>query len=147
MMILLGIAVTCIIAGGCLDSNPKVLPENPQTVIPDPGTGIAAWIMAVNDRDYGAVYDLMPRSKQAGISRSAFIRMNKESPSPFLASDPVITGFFIVDKKADGLNATIFTGLQITRSSSASPGSPVNDTVFLTFEETYEDFGWKVWTR
>jgi hypothetical protein len=147
LMILLGLVISGILSGGCLGTIPKEMPENPKTAIPDPETGIAAWIMAVNDRDYGAVYDLMPLSKQAGISRSDFIRMNRESPSPFLASHPHITGYFIVDRKTDGLNATLFSGLQITRPSSASPGSPVNDTVFFTFEETYEDFGWKVWTR
>jgi hypothetical protein len=147
MMILLGMVLAGIFPAGCIGPAQGKVPGNLQTTIPDPETGIAAWIMAVNDRDYGAVYDLLPVSKQAGISRSAFIRMNRETPSPFLASGPVITGYYIVNTTSEGRNVSFFTGLQTTRISSESNGTLVNQTVFFTFDETYEDNSWKVWTR
>jgi hypothetical protein len=145
--VMLGMVIFCMIAPGCVDSVPKNLVQKPQAIMPEPETGIAAWIVAVNDRDFGAVYDLMPVSKRAGISREQYIRLNRENPSPFLASEPVVTDFFILDKHADGLNATISAGLQTTRPSVDPNTDPVQEMVFFTFEETFEDYEWKVWTR
>jgi hypothetical protein len=147
LMILLGLVGCCVTAPGCIDSVPKHLMETPERNIPDPESGIAAWIFAINDRNYGSVYDLLPQSKRAGISRTQFIRYNQENPSPFIASEPVVTDFFVLNKSADGLNATIIAGLQINRPSSGKNMSSAQETVFFTFEETFEENEWKVWAR
>lgn len=146
-MLLLGLFVCCVSSPGCMDSVPKHFVETPESNIPDPETGIAAWIFAVNDRDYGTVYDLMPQPKRAGISREQFIRLNQENPSPFIAFGSVITDFFVLNKSIDGLNATIAAGFQSTHYSSGQNKSPTQETVYFVFEETFEENEWKVWAR
>jgi hypothetical protein len=92
------------------------------------------------------VFDLLPVSKRAGITKEDFIQFNRENPSPFLASGPVITDFFVMEKKVEGQNATIVAGLQTHSRQSGQNGSSTDQTVFFTFHETYEDYEWKVWT-
>ena len=147
MIVMLGLVVCCTTAPGCVDSMPKNLVQKPQVAMPEPETGIAAWIVAVNDRNYGAVYDLLPSSKRAVISREQYIRFNQENPSPFIASGPVVMDFFLLDKHADGMNATIKAGLQTTFSTSTGNESPRQETVFFTFEEIFEESEWKVWVK
>ena len=147
MIVMIGLIICCVLTPGCIDSIPKNLVEKPARVLPEPETGIAAWIVAVNDRDFGAVYDLMPASKRAGITKEQYIQLNRENPSPFLASGLVVTDFMILDKHAEGMNATITAGLQTIRYSSGINSTPIQETVFFTFEETFEDYEWKVWTR
>jgi hypothetical protein len=146
MMVMLGLIICGLIMTGCLDSMPKVVTEKTATNVPDPETGIAAWISAVNDRNYGAVYDLMPQSKRTGISREQFIRFNKENPSPFIASGLVVNDYFILEKRVTGLNATVVAGLRTIRPPG-SDGTLTNETVFFTFEATFEGNTWTVWTR
>jgi len=147
VIVMLGLVLCSIMASGCTDAIPKNLVQKQPQVIPEPETGIAAWIVAVNDRDYGAVYELMPSSKRAGITKEQYIQLNRDNPSPFLASGLVVTDFIILDKRVDGVNATINAGLQTTRFSSERNESRGLETIFFTFEETVEDNKWKVWTR
>jgi hypothetical protein len=135
-----------LMTAGCVDPGPKILVQKPAAAIPEPETGIAAWITAVNERNFGTVFDLLPVSKRAGITKEDFIQFNRENPSPFLASGPVITDFFVMEKKVEGQNATIVAGLQTHSSQSGQNGSSTDQTVFFTFHETYEDYEWKVWT-
>jgi hypothetical protein len=144
--VMLGLVICGLIMAGCLDSMPKEVPGKTITDIPDPETGIAAWIAAVNDRDYGAVYDLMPPSKRTGISRVQFIRFNQDNPSPFIASGLVVNDYFILEKRVTGLNATVVAGLRTIRPPS-SDGTLTDETVFFTFEEVFEGNTWKVRTR
>jgi hypothetical protein len=132
-------------SAGCTDSIPKPI-QKPAVTIPEPETGVAAWITAVNDRNFGAVYDLLPVSKRAGMTKEGFIKFNQENPSPFLASGPVITDFFVMEKKVEGQNATIVAGLQTQRTTPGLNASNAGETVFFTFHEMYEDYEWKVWT-
>jgi hypothetical protein len=147
MIVMMGLVICCVVMPGCIDSIPKNLAEKPARVLPEPETGIAAWIVAVNDRDFGAVYNLMPASKRTGITQEQYIQLNRENPSPFLASGLVVTDFMILKKHVEGRNATITAGLQTIRYSSDINATPVHETVFFTFEETFEDYEWKVWTR
>lgn len=138
--------VVLILAAGCTGPGDSPAPFRAGDS-PDPESGIVRWIDAVNERDYGAVYDLMPGSKRAGISREQYIRFNRDNPSPFLASGPVVTDYFILDKNTEGLNATIKAGLQTSFSGSAGNEPPRQETVFFTFEESFEENEWKVWAR
>ncbi len=144
---MLGLVICGQMVSGCIDKISENITQKPVSVIPDPETGIAAWISAINDRDYGSIYDLMPRSERSGISRAQFIRFNQESPSPFIASGPQVTDFFILDRQVDGLNATLVAGLRTIHAISGVNNSPVNDVVFFTFDEKFEENEWKVWTR
>lgn len=146
MIVMLGLVICGQIMTGCLDSMPKAVTEKTVTNVPDPETGIAAWITAVNDRDYGAVYDLLPQSKRTGISRVQFIRFNQENPSPFISSGLVVNDYFILEKRVTGLNATVVAGLQTIRPPGSN-GTLTNETVFFTFEEVFDGNTWKVWTR
>jgi hypothetical protein len=146
VIVMLGLVILCVMSAGCMDSIPKNFIQKQPRAVPEPESGIAAWIVAVNDRDYGAVYDLLPSSKRAGITQEQFIQSNKENPSPFITSGLVITDFWIMEKKVDGLNATITAGFETSRGSSGGNDSPASPTVFFTFNEIYEENGWKVWT-
>jgi hypothetical protein len=144
--IMLGIVICALIAAGCMDPGPKPLFQKPPAAIPEPETGIAAWIVAVNERNFGGVYDLLPVSKRSGITKEGFIQFNRENPSPFIASGPVITDFFVLEKKVDGQNATMVVGLQTRGNLSGQDASDTSRTVFFTFYETFEEYEWKVWT-
>jgi len=143
---MLGLVIFGVMSAGCMDSIPKNLVQKQPQAVPEPETGIAAWIIAVNDRNYGAVYDLLPLSKRAGITQEQFIQFNQENPSPFLSSGLVITDFWIMEKKVDGLNVTITAGFETTRASSGGNDSPASPVVFFTFNEIYEENEWKLWT-
>jgi hypothetical protein len=147
VIFLLGLAVSFAFAPGCMDSLPKNQVQTDEPAIPEPETGIVAWIDAVNDRDYGTVYDLLPSSKRDGIDREQFIRFNRDNPSPFLASDPVVSDFWIMERKVDGLNATITAGLETTQYAPGRNESSASQTVFFTFDETFEENRWTVWTK
>jgi hypothetical protein len=128
MIVMLGLVICGLIMTGCLDSMPKSVTGKTAPNVPDPEAGIAAWITAVNDRDYGAVYDLMPASKRTGISRVQFIRFNQENPSPFIASGLVVDDYFILEKRVTGLNATVVAGLRTIRPPG-SDGEPPRPNV------------------
>jgi hypothetical protein len=147
MIVMMGLVICCVLTPGRIDFIPKNLVQKPARVFTEPETGITAWIVAVNDRDFGAVYDLMPSSKRAGITSDQYVQLNRENPAPFLAMGIIVTDFVILDKNVEGLNATIIAGLQTTRYSSVNTTTPIQNTVFFTFEETFEDYEWKVWTR
>jgi len=147
IIIMLVVIASGSVISGCTDTVPVKQAGTPATVIPEPETGIAAWAAAVNERDYSAVYDLMPVSKRAGITRAEYIRLNRENPSSFLASGQVIGDFMILSKNIEGLNATVFAGFQVTRPSPGSSEAPEQEMVFFTFEESFEEDEWKVWTR
>lgn len=138
--------IILLVGAGCIAQEGSSSPFRAGAA-PDPESGIVHWIDAVNSRNYGSVYDLMPREKRAGISRNEYILLNRENPSPFLTSGAVIHDYFVLEKRVDGLNATVTAGLQTRSPSMEEHAAEKGNTVFFTFDLTFEDNEWKAWVR
>ena len=146
MTVVLGLIVCNILVSGCTNMVPKNSVNKSSYEIPEPESGIVRWIVAVNNRDYGAVYDLMPQSKRTGITREQYILLNTEHPSVFLSSGMIVNNFTVLDKQVVGKNATIAVGLDTIRVSKGQNGAVERNFVYVTFDEVFEDREWKVWT-
>jgi len=141
--IMLGILLCAILAAGCTDSIPKTLNQKPPVAIPEPESGIAAWIVAVNDHDFVRVYDLAPYSVKKQVGLQEFIAAQRDNP--LLAQGNVIKGYTIMDKTASG-NDSAITAQLIIHSPAKINQSDQDIALYIKFVETFEDGAWHVWT-
>jgi hypothetical protein len=141
--ILLGIVLCAVMAAGCTDSITKPI-QKPPAAIPEPETGIVAWIMAVNDHDFVSVYDLAPYSVKKQVGLQEFIAAQRDNP--LLAQGNVIKGYTIMDKTASG-NDSAITAQLIIHSPSKVNQSEQDIALYIKFVETFEDGAWHVWTE
>jgi hypothetical protein len=130
-IILMCVMIIAICLAGCLQQRP------------DPETGVKNWIAAVNNHDYGRVYDLAPKEIRSRIDRQDFIGV--QNGNPFLAPGNVIRNYQIVNRTQSGDNAELTVSV-ILYSPGSDNVSPGNVLIYLKFLEVFEGGEWKMWT-
>lgn len=109
---------------------------------PDPGTGIANWIAAVNGKDVSRLYDLAPAAIKSQADLENFTQANEGNI--LLRPGWQITGFTELNRTVAENSAAIRAGLDVSRPRES--GNFTRETVFWHFVLYFEGDEWKVWT-
>jgi len=136
------VLVVLIIACGCTSVNTSVADQS--SSLPDPETGINAWIDAVNAHDINGFYNLAPNEIKEQIPEQQFITANTNNP--LLQQDRSITGYKILNETSNATMANIKVMVSLRQDVSANSTQTEIIPLYLNFEEWFENGEWKVWT-
>ena len=110
---------------------------------PDPETGVAAWISAVNNHDINRIYDLTPGQLKDRISRQDFLQVQQNNT--FLAPGNTITRYTVMARSVSDNSAALTVELFMTSPAAGTKEGEVIP-VYIKFIEVFENGEWKVWT-
>ena len=141
-LIIAAILVGTIIAMGCTSPAPG---NNSSASIsrPDPETGLANWISAVNEKNFPRLYELAPGFIRKNLTEKEFVASNVGNP--VLEPGFTFVGYEIMNKTIQGNNANIRAVL-FASNSSLNTNSTGEIPIFYNFIFSYENNEWKVWT-
>jgi hypothetical protein len=133
---LVSIVVFLVLVMGCIGSSGNLnSPSLPG--YPEPETGIAYWIKAVNEKDVARLYSLSPEYIRHNVSKNDFVALNANNP--LLKPGSQITDMEVLNKTGDNNSAMIKAMLVQSSENASIP-------IWYNFTLSFEDGEWKVWT-
>lgn len=141
------LALVCLFVliswSGCMVLEQPAPEKQTDITIPDPETGVVAWIDAVNRKDVGELYLLAPSSIRKQVSYEDFVVVNKNTT--FLQPGYEFTGYTLQNKSENRTCATITAWLVLHKPANIPSSEPGDIPLFFTFNLVYEDGRWRVW--
>ena len=133
-----------VISMGC--TSEEVPGAGTTAVQPDPETGIASWINAVNHKDVQQLYLLAPDDIKKQVSYEQFATANENN---MLITNPNLkfAGYEILNKTVNQSTAKISAVLNLQKPDSDNTTQMDSIPVIYTFVLKYEDNQWKIWTE
>ncbi len=142
VLVIVGILLL-ILSTGCTSTQSSEMNKNP--IPPDPETGIASWINAVNHKDAQQLYLLEPDDIKEEISYEQFAKANENN---ILLTNPDLkfTGYGVLNRTVNQSTAKISAVLDLQKPVSDNSTQTESIEVLYTFDLIYEDNQWKIWT-